>query len=296
MRTKMASRKIIRRGFIDNSCSVYKVAKERTPITWESVFEGADLELKDISNMLEKDEKENGRFVPNKKDIFAAFEKTKLLDVSVVIFGQEPYTDMININGKIVPKDVGMAYSVRKGDNVPPVLKSIYKELYNSIENFVVPEHGDLSKWASQGVLLLNACLTINPKKECKTLHPKSCIWMDFVTAVIKSIVSVNPQTIFVLWGRENQKLTTMLGDRSVVLTAAYPTCKVGFLGCDHFNEINIELEKQGKNPINWNLVEPVVDYVPFNTKCSDEYKKKSEQEKVESTDIVKLVPFSNIN
>lgn len=293
---KMSTTNIIkRRGFVDNNWSIYKVAKERTPVTWEDVFNTATLELKDISDILENDEKINGPFLPYKKDIFSAFEKTKLHDVSVVIFGQDPYPQMINVNNKILPRAVGMSYSVRKGDIIPTALKNIYKELYNSIENFVVPEHGDLTKWARQGILLLNTCLTINPKEQHKTSHVKSGIWMDFITVVIKSIISINPYTVFVLWGRESQKLTTMLGDRSIILTAPHPTMQNGFLGCNHFNIINDELEKQGRTPIDWSLTESIPDYLPFDIKCSDDYKTKTEEEKIDVSNIKKLVPYKDI-
>src|SRR5437868_1742015 len=139
---------------IDQSWSILKIATEMKPSTWEDVFDDAIAELKDVSELIEGYEKESAIY-PNKSDIFAAFNITPLPHVKVVIVGQDPYHQGININGVPLPRAVGLSFSVRKEDTIPSSLKNIFIELQNTVANFKQPEYGDLKEWAKQGVLML---------------------------------------------------------------------------------------------------------------------------------------------
>ena len=235
---------------IDNSWTVEDIAKRRAPLGWTKLFRDAINELTDISEILENDKKVNGRYYPDTKNLFKAFDLTPLNKVKVVIFGQDPY---FNSNSDGTPQARGMSFSVKKGTKIPSSLQNIYKELKNTVVGFEVPRHGDLSGWAYQGVLLLNSCLTVTPGNPGS--HKE--LWLGFVKKVINAILEVNEGCIFVLWGRKAQKIEKMLGGRATILEAAHPSglsAHRGFFGCDHFNQINKLLADQGKIPINWNL------------------------------------------
>ncbi len=235
---------------VNNSWQVIDIARKHPPATWEEVFRGADDEIKDISDILENDKKVNGRFYPDCKDLFKAFELTPLNGVKVVILGQDPYH---STNHDGTPQAQGMSFSVKRGTKIPSSLVNIYKELKNTVSGFVTPNHGDLTGWSRQGVLLLNSCLTVRPN------NPGSYkeIWLGFVKKVINAILDNNPGCIFVLWGRKAQKIRKMLGERAVVLESSHPSglsCNRGFMGSNPFNQINDILKERGKGPINWNV------------------------------------------
>jgi len=240
---------IIRSNNITNDWSVERIAKECPPYSWEEVFKSAELELKDISDILENDKKVNGRYYPDSKNLFKAFELTPLPKVKVVILGQDIYH---GINPDGTPQAQGLAFSVKKGAKIPSSLINIYKELKSSVEGFQAPNHGCLENLCFQGILLLNQCLTVRPG--VSDSHKE--IWLSFIKKVINAILDANPNCIFVIWGRKTQKVQKMLGGRSIILEAPHPAMghNTGFLGCNHFNKINEILKQQGKSSIDWNL------------------------------------------
>jgi uracil-DNA glycosylase len=235
---------------IDNSWTPIKIARIRAPIGWKDVFASADDEIADVSEIIENDKKVNGRFYPDCKNLFKAFELTPLNTVKVVILGQDPYH---GCNSDGTPQAQGMSFSVKKGTKIPSSLVNIFKEIKNTVTGFETPSHGDLTGWARQGVLLLNTCLTVRPASP--GCHKE--IWLGFIKKVINAIIDTNPNCIFVLWGRKAQKVRKMLGERATVLEAAHPSgfsAHRGFFGCNHFNQINTLLSESGQRQINWNL------------------------------------------
>jgi uracil-DNA glycosylase len=244
---------------IDQSWTIQRIASTRPPRTWEKVFEEAAPELAHISSILEEQEQKFGQFYPLKADIFAAFNLTPLPMVKVVIVGQDPYPQSIHIDGATVPRASGLSFSLRRGDSIPSSLRTIYTELEETVRGFRRPDHGDLRAWARQGVLLLNTCLTVRPGM------PKSHgdLWLGFIKKVLKSIAEINPNCVFLLWGRPAQDIGTkhrMIGERSVILEAPHPSGmnrQGGFLGTNHFNLANRALIAQGKVGINWHLHDP---------------------------------------
>jgi len=235
---------------INSDWSVIDIASKYPSAGWEKVFKDAEEELADISEILDNDRKVNGRYYPDAINLFRAFEVMPLKDVRVVIFGQDPYH---STEPDGTPTAQGMAFSVKRGAKVPSSLVNIYKEIKNSVPGFVIPNHGDLTGWARQGVLLINSCLTVRPANP--GCHKE--IWLGFIKKVINGIIDTNHNCIFVLWGRQAQKIRKMLGERATVLEAAHPSglsAYKGFFGCNHFADINRLLSERGQSEINWNL------------------------------------------
>jgi uracil-DNA glycosylase len=242
---------------IDQTWSIKEITEKRPPRTWENVFKESEYEFITISETLEKEEQNYGTYFPLKKHIFAAFEKTPLKLVKVVIVGQDPYHQLVHDSNNVpVPRAQGLSFSVSKDDVIPSSLQNIYKELYNTYPGFTIPDHGDLTKWTEQGVLLLNSCLTVRANKPGS--HKE--IWLGFIKRVCKAISQVNPTCIYLLWGQEAQKIKNMIGEKSITLDAAHPSgysANKGFFGCNHFNKTNEILIKQGHNAINWHINPP---------------------------------------
>jgi uracil-DNA glycosylase len=235
---------------VDQSWTILKIAEEAYPTSWQEVFKDAKPELTHISKKLD-DEKRFGEYFPRKEDLFNAFKFTSLHHIKVVILHDQPNYTLTKIDNKSMPKDYGMAFSLRPGDTITPLLKNIYKELLDEYPHFIEPTHGDLRCWCQQGVLLLNKCLTISKQQS----HLKWDLWLGFLNKVFKAITKVNPYTIFLLWGQEAQKIIPMLPDSFIVLETSSPAnANYGFFGCNHFKLVNEELTKQKKNVIDWKI------------------------------------------
>lgn len=215
---------------------------EQPPVTWEQVFSKRANELRDIAETLNF-LNVSDRCFSHVSDIFKPFHYTPLPEVKVVIMKSEPYP-MGNNNG--------LAYS---SNNVviPPSLRNIYQELAKTVAGFKIPDHGNLSQWAFQGVLLLNMSLT----KDLNSTVSHVNLWWHFIKEVILAIVEINPKCIFVLWGRDVGKIAPFIGPKCYVLEASHPsplTATRGFFGCNHFKCINHLLKKQGKSKIDWTI------------------------------------------
>lgn len=220
---------------------VSRVMRQRAP-SWAQVLTETEPELKRISDLIEA----KGPFLPGNERLFRAFELTPLENVRVVIFGQDPYPTVLP-NGQ--PRAQGLAFSVGEGDEIPGSLRNIYEEIKAGDPNYNPPHSGDLTHWAKQGVLLLNACLTCPPGVAGG--HSRFMLWMPFILKVLKALP---PRCIYVLWGKEAQKLQTYLGEKAVILTAGHPSplSVKGFTGCRHFVKINCLLKSWGQTPITW--------------------------------------------
>lgn len=197
----------------------------------------------------------NEIIAPDLYDIFAALKETPLDQVKVVIIGQDPYPTLLS-NGK--KRAQGLSFSVSREDVIPASLKNIYKVLERTIPDFKAPNHGDLREWTKQGVLLLNMALTcpINQPNG----HGKYPIWSAFIKALLEEIQNVNPNCAYVLWGKEAQKIKSLIrSGRPKYFECGHPSPQSvnrggDFLQNNHFNEINNYLIQTGKSPINWTL------------------------------------------
>lgn len=187
---------------------------------------------------------------PPEELVFNAFQHTPYDKVKVVIMGQDPY------HGK--GQAHGLSFSVPKGVNPPPSLQNIYKEMQQDL-GIPIASHGCLIKWADQGVLLLNATLTV---RESQPLSHHNKGWERFTDACMKKLAERKDPIIFVLWGKnaiEKSKHVPELyqNKQHTILTAAHPSpfsAHSGFFGCKHFSKINAILEKQHMAPIDWRL------------------------------------------
>ena len=194
-----------------------------------------------------KTERASGKIIyPPGQLIFNAFYKTTFANLKVVILGQDPYHN--------AGQAMGLSFSVPDSVPPPPSLLNIYKELNKDV-GMPIPSTGNLNKWAEQGVLLLNAVLTVRANEPAS--HAKIG-WMDFTNAVIKKISDEKKGIIFLLWGKFAQEKQVLIDEtKHFVLKAAHPSpfsADKGFFGCKHCSKTNELLTKQGIMPIDWTL------------------------------------------
>ena len=184
---------------------------------------------------------------PDMHDIFNSLKAASYEDIKVVIIGQDPYHEPGQAHG--------MAFSVKPGIEAPPSLKNIYKELASDIPGFIIPDSGYLQKWAEQGVLLLNAVLTVRAHQA--NSH-KGKGWETFTDRVIELVNEKETPVVFLLWGANARaKKVLITNPKHFVLEAPHPSplsAYNGFFGCKHFSKCNEILEKTGQNPINWQI------------------------------------------
>jgi uracil-DNA glycosylase len=163
----------------------------------------------------------------------------------VVIIGQDPYHGQGQAHG--------LCFSVNKGIAVPPSLQNMYKELKADINGFEIPNHGDLSHWAKQGVLMLNATLTVE-KDKAGSHQGKG--WEEFTDAVIKAVSTQKENVVFILWGKFAQSKARLIDEsKHLILMAAHPSpfsAYNGFFGCKHFSKTNHYLKQHQLPIINW--------------------------------------------
>ncbi len=195
-----------------------------------------------------KQEKEAGHKVyPKGSDIFNAFNKTPFDKLKVVILGQDPYHGPNQAHG--------LSFSVQKGITPPPSLKNIYKELATDIPGFKIPAHGELTEWAEQGVMLLNATLTVQAGTPGS--HQKKG-WEEFTDKVIKTISDKKEGIVFILWGSYAQAKAELIDQKKhFIIKSPHPSpfsADRGFFGSKPFSKTNEILVKKGKKPIDWQI------------------------------------------
>lgn len=220
--------------------------------SWQQLFkdELTSQYLKDLSSFLEVEQESGVDVFPQKSSIFNAFNLTPVQKVKVVILGQDPYHG--------VGQAHGLSFSVQKGVSVPPSLRNIYKEIASDL-GLPIPAHGNLANWAKQGVLLLNATLTVR-KKQPKSHYGKG--WETLTDFVITSLAKSPQPVAFLLWGRSAAEKETLIlkeGEQPyLILKAPHPSpysAHSGFLGCKHFSTANKWLKSNQLDPINWEII-----------------------------------------
>jgi len=195
-----------------------------------------------------QNEKEAGQVVyPKNADIFRAFNDTPFDKVKVVILGQDPYHGPNQAHG--------LSFSVQKGIAIPKSLINIYKELATDIPGFTKPAHGNLEEWAKQGVLLLNATLTVRTGEAAS--HQKRG-WEIFTDKVIQTLSEKQTGIVFILWGAYAQsKIPLIDQNKHFIIKSVHPSplsVERGFWGSRPFSKANAYLEKEGKKPIDWQI------------------------------------------
>ena len=184
---------------------------------------------------------------PPKHLILNAFEQTPLHSIKVVILGQDPYHEF--------GQAMGMAFSVTKGVKIPPSLVNIYKEIENEYGVKMDRSNGDLTRWAKQGVFLLNTTLTV---REGQANSHKDIGWQTFSDDVIKEISKQNQPIVFMLWGnfaKSKKEIIEKENSNHLILESVHPSplsVNRGFFGCGHFKKANEFLERSGVKGVNW--------------------------------------------
>lgn len=193
-----------------------------------------------------KSEYETRQIFPPAKDIFNAYDYTPLSKVKVLILGQDPYHG--------VGQAHGLCFSVNPGIDIPPSLVNIYKELQDDMGCYI-PNNGYLTKWADQGVMLLNTVLTVRAHEA--NSH-RGIGWEEFTDATIRILNEQDRPIVYMLWGSPAQKKASMLNNKNhLILKAPHPSplsAYRGFFGCKHFSMANDFLIKNGADPIDWQV------------------------------------------
>ncbi len=183
---------------------------------------------------------------PSKENWYKAFEYSSFVNTKVIILGQDPYHG--------INQAEGLSFSVPEGVPIPPSLRNIYMEL-NSDVGIIVPNHGHLSHWAKQGVLLLNSVLTV--EKNSPASHANQG-WETFTDNVIKLLNEKKHNLVFLLWGAYAGKKAELINsERHLVLKAPHPSpfsANKGFFGCKHFSKTNQYLLSSNQTPIEWEI------------------------------------------
>ncbi len=216
--------------------------------SWKSVLqtEFHKVYFQQIVTFLKAEKSANKIIYPPGQLIFNAFNTTSFSKVKVVLLGQDPYHNK--------GQALGLSFSVPDGVTKPPSLINIFKELENDLGIFP-SQSGNLHKWAAQGVLLLNASLTVRQNEPAS--HSKIG-WLQFTDSVISKISEQKKGIVFLLWGKFAQDKQSLIDEtKHYVLKAAHPSpfsADKGFFGCKHFSKTNELLVLQNKEPIDWKL------------------------------------------
>jgi uracil-DNA glycosylase len=215
--------------------------------SWQPFFDG-EIKKEYFLKLMQEVENEYNTSVclPPKKLIFNAFEKCKLNDLKVVIIGQDPYHGVGEANG--------LCFSVNEGVKIPPSLKNIFAEINADFDAVFLPTNGNLERWAKQGMLLLNASLTVRKDEANSHKHLK---WNVFTDSLINYLSDNCENIVFLLWGSFAQKKGIKINrEKHLVLECGHPSplrANRGFwFGNKHFSQTNTYLKSNGKTPIEW--------------------------------------------
>lgn len=203
--------------------------------------------MDELKQFLVQEKQADKTIYPPSSLIFNALNTTPLHQVKVVILGQDPYHGAHQAHG--------LSFSVQRGVAIPPSLRNIFHELHSDL-GIDIPKHGNLTHWAEQGVLLLNAVLTVEAGQP--TSHQKRG-WEDFTDHVIDVLNQQREHIVFILWGAYAQRKGQRIDpNKHLVLKAAHPSPlaanRGGFFGCKAFSKTNNYLKQHGIEPINWQL------------------------------------------
>lgn len=219
--------------------------------SWKAVLKDCfeDNSFEDLVAFIKERRSEGAIIYPPGSLIFNAFNSTPLQNVKVVILGQDPYHGPGEAHG--------LCFSVQRGIRIPPSLRNIFKELKDDL-GIEIPAHGDLSKWASEGVFLLNAILTVEHKSPAS--H-KDKGWEQFTDAVIRKISDERESVVFILWGAFARSKAALIDtNKHLIIEAPHPAAEVyaggkaGFFASKPFSRANKFLKEKGLSPIDWSI------------------------------------------
>lgn len=237
-----------------SSSSMWLLEELRVPEGWEAFWTllrtKHQEEWQKLNEFLILNQSVGLDIYPPSHHIFEAFYCIRPEQVKVVILGQDPYHGPNQAHG--------LSFSVLKGNPIPPSLRTIYKNLQHHNEHYVIPTHGELTKWARQGVLMLNSSLTVQAGKP----NSHQSYWIFWTTALMQWINEHLNQIVFILWGNYAiGKQSYLDANRHLILTGIHPSPLAHrgggmhpFLSLTHFQDCNAYLESIGKEPIDWQI------------------------------------------
>jgi uracil-DNA glycosylase len=217
--------------------------------SWEQMFSTQHIveQLNNIEDFLNNEVAKGKIIYPKQHQLFEAFTACSATDLRVVILGQDPYHGPQQAHG--------LSFSVQIGQAIPPSLQNIFKELQQDL-GLTVPSHGCLTHWAKQGVLLLNASLSV---EENKPMSHAKIGWHQLTDTIIQQINALHNHVVFMLWGKFAQTKKTMIDtQKHLILEAVHPSplsVYRGFYGCKHFSKANEYLISINKKPIDWQII-----------------------------------------
>lgn len=216
---------------------------DRLEKNWRHII-GGEFDYIALEQFLQREKADKRTIYPKDAEIFNALNLTPFKKIKIVIVGQDPYPGKGQANG--------LCFSVPKGIAIPRSLTNIYKEIDDEYYPKKMPRHGDLTTWAAQGVLLLNATLTV---RQGKAGSHQGRGWEKFTDAIIRAVSEKGEHVVFLLWGRRARKKGTLICEKHLVLEASHPSplsAHRGFRGCGHFKKANDYLKNHGSKPVEW--------------------------------------------
>jgi uracil-DNA glycosylase len=221
------------------------------PLGWRELFNNYERELSTVGVVLKRKIMDEKRIVcPSPVNVYRSLILTPWWNVKVVIIGQDPYYQVEDG----VPSATGCCFECREGDPIRQSLRNIFTVLTKTVKGFTMPKSGDLTKWAVQGVLLLNASLTTEKGKP----NEHKDIWPFFALRILQFLSIKKSNVVYMLWGRDAQcHKNAIAAGKNFILMASHPVAYTNsntFLNCDHFNEANQCLTSSGQTPIDWRL------------------------------------------
>lgn len=237
---------------------------QNCPADWSEFNQIVRPQIVEISQYLEGRE-----YYPRRSNIFRAFDLTLPSQLKVIMIGQDPYPQLQTRSSRSSglssqsemsrggePRAQGLAFSVSRQDTIPHSLRVMFEELERTHPQFTWPSHGNLEKWAQQGILLLNYSLTVSPGEA----GSHGDLWRQFLITLIGYLNQLsdscytNRKLIYVLLGGKAQSLARYISPQSIIIRVAHPAAREGFIGSNVFDEIDQALIQQGQLPIDWSL------------------------------------------
>ncbi|KAF9547725.1 hypothetical protein EC957_007890 [Mortierella hygrophila] len=238
----------ILKGLSDEKRELLRLEQDTIDATWLRALQSEFTKpyFIELKKFLKQEDENKQQVFPPKSDIYSWSRFTPLPSVRVVILGQDPYHDDNQAHG--------LCFSVKKPVRPPPSLKNMFKLLETDCPGFVIPNHGYLESWACQGVLMVNAAMTVRAHNA--NSH-KGKGWEKLLDAVIKTVSDQRRNVVFLLWGKDAQNRGTLVDKKKhLVLQSVHPSplsAHRGFFDSQHFSKANKYLEENGQSPINWN-------------------------------------------
>ena len=215
--------------------------------TWESIIDAESKKkyFQELTEFVDKEYKNHTVF-PTKEDLYRAFELSPFNKTKIIMLGQDPYHDFNQAHG--------LAFSVKRGNKIPPSLRNIYTELFNDL-NILPAPHGDLTEWAQQGVLLLNTILTVQAHSP---LSHKKKGWEDFTNEVIHQLDQDDSPKVFILWGNNAKKKRELIkSPNHLVIESSHPSplgARHSFFGSKCFSRSNAFLKENNREEVDFTL------------------------------------------